>query len=231
MTALLVMTMSGCGSKTAKEHPYDYYVDCLIKQQAESLAEEPFVEGIFPFTLLILQRPDTSDAVNGQTAYLAAWSFDSLDVSSFSRIDLIEEDNLIISSPEKNPVIIDSSLAKAEGLSVGDRMYQPVQISDTPMEFTVAAIYRHQQEFAQYEAVVLINDQIVNVFGNQVEELGYTNAYIKAEDPDELKNYLETEFVPGLIVKDMTPEEISSFPREEAALYYRDYETQSSLMK
>ena len=99
------------------------------------------------------------------------------------------------------------------------------------MEFTVAAVYRRQPEYAQYEAVILTNDQIADLFADRMEEMGYTNVYIKAADLNRLKDYFESVFVPGLIVKDMAPEEVSSFLREDAALYYRDYETNDSLMK
>ena len=117
----------------------------------------------------------------------------------------------------QNPVLICQSLAKEEKLSIGDAFYQESNIIDKPMEFIVAGIYRHEPLFAQYEALVLINDQMKSIFYQRAEEFGYTNLYIKASDVDALRNYLETDYIPGL-----TPEDVG---------YFEDYETHMKRMK
>ena len=140
------------------------------------------------------------------------------------------EDRTIMQDPGKNPILIDDALAKAEKLSVGDTFYQETKITDTPMEFTVAGIYAHPDLFAQFEAIALINDQIEQVFSERVEELGYTNAYVKAADPAALKAYFDNDFIPHLEMKGLSEEEIAAIPRDELKAYYEDYRTHMDRM-
>ena len=228
----LMLCLSGCSLKNSpKETPFDYYTDCTTKQQIEELAEEPFVESIFSFTLIICQRPGYSSSMEGQIAYLLVPSFDDLDTSPFNRSCLIKKDAGILQSADMHPVIISESLAKAENLSLGDKLYQNTRISDEALEFTVAAIYRHSPLFAQFDAVALINEQITEVFDGILDEQGYTNAYIKASDKELLKIYFEEEFVPGLEIKGLSEEQIAAIPREDLKAYYEDYETHMKRMK
>lgn len=53
----------------------------------------------------------------------------------------------------------------------------------------------------------------------------FTAAYVKASDLQGLTDYLENEFVPGLLVKNsqLTQAEIAAIPQEELTNYYEDY--------
>lgn len=62
-----------------------------------------------------------------------------------------------------------------------------------------------------------------------IEEAGYTNAYIKANDLDKLNHYFEKEFIPGLLLKDDAS--VAELTREEIAKFYEDYQTHIKRMK
>lgn len=226
LAALLLLHTAGCGTGTsvsAKEPSFDYYVECTTQEDVEVLSKAPFVDRLFSFTLMIFQRPGYKNPMAGQLALFAAPSFDNLDVTLFTPDCLVKEDKSILQSPEQNPILIDAALAKAEHLSVGDKFCQETNVSDEPLEFTIGAIYRHTPLFAQFEAIALINEQLVQVFSDIVEEMGYTNVYIKASDADALKTYLDTEFIPHLSLKGLSEEEIAAIPREDLDVYYEDY--------
>ena len=96
------------------------------------------------------------------------------------------------------------------------------------MEFTVAGIYRHSPLFAQFETVALINDQIIRIFSDLVDEMSYTNAYVKASDLTALRTYFDAEFVPHLMLKGLSEEEIADIPKETLKAYYL-HNSESSL--
>ncbi|MDD5919299.1 MAG: hypothetical protein PUD73_09465 [bacterium] len=156
---------------------------------------------------------------------MATESFDHIDTSSFERQMCIAEDPAILQSPDRNPILIDEALSKDEGLSVGDTLVLPNCLTKEPVVFTVGAIYRRTSLFAQYDAVILCNEQINPIFYAVEENMCFTAAYVKASDLQGLTDYLENEFVPGLLVKnsELTQEEIDAIPREEIAAYYENY--------
>ena len=52
--------MTGCSSKYLNESEnsqFDYYVECTTKEQLVELENEPFVDIVFLFSLLIFERP------------------------------------------------------------------------------------------------------------------------------------------------------------------------------
>ena len=232
--AVMLVVFTGCsGSNRSKEaeHPFDFYIDLTTKEDIDGLSGESFVEGVFPFTLLVFQRPGYDNPQAGQIAVLAAPSFAGLDYSPVSRSSMKNSDPAIMRDPEKNPILIEESLAKTERLKVGDVFRQETKASDEPLTFTVAGIYRHSPLFAEFEAVALINDQIVSVFSDKVDELGYTNAYVKASDLTALKTYLDEDFVPHLQLKGLSEEEIAAIPEEVLKAYYEEYDAHMNRMK
>ncbi|MBQ4166016.1 MAG: hypothetical protein IJD85_06800 [Oscillospiraceae bacterium] len=231
IVVMLLVTGCGINENKTQHKAFDYYVECTTMEDIETLSQKAFVESVFSFTLLTFQRPGYDSSMMGQIAYLAVPSFDELNTSPFNSDRLIAEDTSIMQSEDLHPILISESLAKAENLSVGDSFYQECKVSDVPLEFTVAGIYRHEPIYAQFEAVILISEQILTVFSDKVDELGYTNAYIKSTDEGQLKSYLDTEFVPHLVVKGMSKEEIVAIPREELTVYYADYVTHVTQMK
>ena len=110
-------------------------------------------------------------------------------------------------------------------------MEQSCRLTEQPLTFTVGAIYKHESLFAQYDAIILLNENNNSVLLPVINEAGYTNAYIKASDLDKLKFYFENEFVPGMIYNDYTLEEVAELPREKIAQYYEDYQTHINRMK
>ncbi len=233
LSVVILLIFAGCSGKAQKpgERPFDFYIDLTTKEDIDGLSAEPFVEGVFPFTLMIFQRPGHDNPQSGQFAILAAPSFDTLEYSPFNRMYLKSEDQAIMQDSDKNPIIIDESLAKAEKLKVGDTLYQETKISDAPLEFTVAGIYRHTPLFAQYEAVALINEQIVRIFSEIVDELGYTNAYVKASDRAALRTYFDEEFIPHLPLKGLSEDEIAAIPKEDLKVDYEEYDYHMERMK
>ncbi|MBP5255380.1 MAG: hypothetical protein J6Z23_08390 [Lachnospiraceae bacterium] len=195
------------------------------------MSGESFVKGVFPFTLMTFQRPGYANPQAGQFAILAVPSFDGLEYSPFNRACVKQEDTAIMQDRGKNPILIDEALARAERLKVGDRIVQETKASDTPLTFTVAGIYRHTQLFAQYEAVALINDQLSQVFSDKADEMGYTNAYVKASDLMALRAYFDEAFIPHLQLKGMSEEEIAAIPKEVKKAYYETYEAHMNRMK
>lgn len=223
----VIITLTGCSSKAQSDlenAQFDYYVECTTKEQLLELENESFVDSIFPFSLLAFERPGTASQPK-QIAYFATESFDRIDTSSFDRSTIVKEDASILSNYECNPIIISSSLAKDEHLSIGDTMEQPCKLTEQPLKFTVGAIYDHDSLFAQYEAVILLNEENNAVLLPVIEEAGYTNAYIEASNLSELSQYFEEEFIPGLICIGVSEEEIAELTREDIEPYYENYES------
>ena len=228
----LILLLAGCsgnGRRQEGSHPFDFYIDLTTKDDVDGLSGESCVEGVFPFTLMIFKRPGYDSPMAGQMAILAAPSFDHLEVSPYAA--LIKEDPAVMQDPEKHPILISHDLAKAAGLSVGDAFYQETNAADEPLSFTVAGVFRQETLFAQFEAVALINDQITRIFADTADELGYTNAYIKASDLTALKAYLDEDFVPHLQLKGLSEEEIAAIPKEELKAYYEEYDAHMKRMK
>lgn len=152
--------MTGCNStflNQSENSQFDYYVECTTKEQLVALENEPFVDSIFPFSLLIFERPGKA-SVPSQIVYYATESFEKIDTSSFDRAAIVKEDTSILSNSECNPIIISSSLANDEHLSIGDTIEQLCKLTEQPLTFTVGAIYKHEPLFAQYEAIILLNE-------------------------------------------------------------------------
>ena len=144
---LLLLLVSGCGIQIREKEPcFDYYLDAVTQNDLEDLKNKPFVEDLFSFSLLIFQRPGYDNAMAGQFAVLVTPSFDSLNVSAFH--PLIKKDTSIMQDTDCNPILIDQSLAKTEKLSIGDLFYQQTRISDEPMCFTIAGIFKQTPLFA-----------------------------------------------------------------------------------
>lgn len=231
--AAITISLLGCSKTQMKESAnaqFDYYVDCTTKEQIACLESEPFVESVFPFSLLTFERPGTSSQPR-QIAYIATESFDSIGTSCFDRTEMVREDASILSNYGCNPIIISSSLARDEHLSIGDVMEQPCKLTEQPLKFTVGAIYNHDSLFAQYDAIILLNEDNNAVFLPVMEEACYTNAYIKASNVDALKYYLENEFVPGLLLQNSSGEKVVEMTREEIGFYYEDYQAHINRMK
>ncbi|MGN1399646.1 MAG: hypothetical protein ACI4WG_06595 [Erysipelotrichaceae bacterium] len=225
--------MTGCNSASMNQSDnsqFDYYVECTTKKQLEELENEPFVDSIFSFSLLIFEYPNKA-SVPSKIVYYATSSFEKIDTSSFDRAAIIKEDTAILSNYECNPIIISSSLADDEHLSIGDTIEQPCKLTEQPLTFTIGAIYKHDSLFAQYEAIILLNEANNAVLLSVVDEAGYSNAYIKASDPEKLKYYFEEEFVPGMLYQNYNPDEIATLTREEISSYYEDYQTHIKRMK
>ena len=223
---MIILLFSGC-SKARRM--FDFYIDLTTEGDIRELSGKTFVEGVFPFTLMIFRLPGYDNPMTGQLALLAAPSFDNLDVSPYA--ELIKEDRAIMQDPGRHPILISSDLAKACGLSAGDTFYQETNLSEEKLSFTVAGVFRQDTLFAQYEAVALINDQIVRIFENKVDELGYTNAYVKALDQAALKAFLDEDFIPHLQFKGMTEEEIAALPKEDKKCYYEEYAAHMKRMR
>ena len=224
LTAIVTLCSAGCsgiGSEQEAVHPFDFYIDLTTKDDIDGLSRESFVEGVFPFTLMTFQRPGSAGSAAGQLALLVTPSFESLEVSPYAA--LTNSDPAVMRDPEKHPILICSELAKAERLSVGDVFCQNTNVTEEPLSFTVAGIFRREPLFAEYEAVALINDQITRIFGDIVEEMGYTNAYVKASDPEALQKHLDEDFVPHLQLKGLSEEEIAGIPKEDLKAYYEEY--------
>ena len=232
LSVLILLSFAGCsegGRQQKGNHPFDFYIDLTTKDDIDGLSAKPCVEGIFPFTLMILKRPGYDNPMEGQLALLAAPSFEYLKFSPYAA--LIKEDPAIMQDPKKHPILISNDLAKAGGLSVGDAFYQETSVTDEPLSFTIAGIFRQEPLFAQFEAVALINDGITRIFADIVDEMGYTNAYIKASDLTALKTFLDEDFIPHLQLKGLSEEEIASIPQEELKAYYEEYTAHMNRMK
>ena len=69
LAVMILLSAAGCaGSGRPQEGgtPFDYYIDCTTREDIEGLEQEPFVEGVFPFTLMIFQRPGYDKPMEGQ---------------------------------------------------------------------------------------------------------------------------------------------------------------------
>ncbi len=232
LSAVMLLCSAGCSKSDGlgeTGHPFDIYVELTAKDDIESLSGESFVDGVFSFTLMTFQRPRSANPMAGQLALLVAPSFESLEVSPYAA--LTNTDPAVMEDPEKHPILISNDLAKAERLSVGDVFYQETKITKEPLSFTVAGIFRQGPLFAEFEAVALINDQITRIFADTVDEMGYTNAYIKASDLKALIKYLDEDFISHLQLKGLSEEEIAGIPKEELKAYYEEYEAHMKRMK
>ncbi len=234
LSVIMLALLGGCSGSVPSgkaDHPFDFYIELTTQEDIDGLSKGSFVKGVFPFTLMIFQRPGNKNPQAGQIAICVTPSFAGLEYSPFNSAYMKKEDPVIMQDPEKNPILIDESLAKAEKLKIGDVFLQETKVSDQPLEFTVAGIYRHTPLYAQFEAVALINDQISRVFSDIVDEMGYTNAYVKASDPAALKTYFDEEFIPRLQLKDISEEEIAAIAEEDLRVYYEEYDAHMNRMK
>ena len=231
LSAIMLFLFAGCsGGNLPQEddHPFDFYIDLTTKDDVEGLSGEAFVESVFSFSMMTFQRPGYENPMDGQMALLVAPSFENLEVSPYA--DLVKQDPAIMQNPEKNPILISNDLANAGNLSVGDIFYQDTKASDEPLSFTVAGIFRQTPLFAQFEAVALLNDQISSIFSDKVDELGYTNAYVKASDFTALKSYFDEEFVPHLQLNGLSEGDISAIPEEDLRVHYEEYNAHMNRM-
>ena len=60
LSVIALLVFSGCsGSNHSQEdvHPFDFYIDMTTQEDINGLSGESFVKGVFPFTLMIFQRP------------------------------------------------------------------------------------------------------------------------------------------------------------------------------
>jgi|GEM_PF-4283194 len=231
LSAIMLFLFAGCSGGNhpqADDHPFDFYIDLTTKDDIEALSNEAFVEKVFSFSMMTFQRPGYENPMDGQMALLVAPSFENLEVSPYAA--LVKQDPAIMQDLEKNPILISNDLANAGSLSVGDIFCQDTKASDEPLSFTVAGIFRQAPLFAQFEAVALLNDQIIRIFSDKVDELGYTNAYVKASDLTALKAYFDEEFVPHLQLKGLPEEEIAAIPQENLKVYYEEYDAHMNRM-
>ena len=232
LSAVMLLCSAGCSGNDSQQktgHPFDVYVDLTAKDDIDGLSGESFVDEVFSFALMTFQRPRSANPMAGQLALLVAPSFETLEVSPYAA--LTNTDPAVMQDPEKHPILISNDLAKAEKLSVGDVFSQETKVTKEPLSFTVAGIFRRKPLFAEFEAVALINDQITRFFADIVDEMGYTNAYIKASDLTALIKYLDEDFIPHLQLKGLSEEEIACIPKEELKAYYEEYETHMKRMK
>ena len=231
LCAVLTGLLSGCaGTPQEETHPFDFYIDETAQEDIAELAGKPFAESVFSFTLMTFQRPGNENPQAGQFALLVAPSFDALESSPFNSASMKKEDREIMQDPEKHPILINDSLARAESLSVGDKFYQETRAAEEPMEFTVAGIYRQTPLFAEFDAVALANEQILSIFTDKVQEFGYTNAYIKASDVTAMKAYLDEEFTTHLGLEGLTEEQIAAIPKEDLKASYEEYDAHMNRM-
>lgn len=77
----------------------------------------------------------------------------------------------------------------------------------------------------------MTNDQINRIFADIVDEMGYTNVYIKASDLTALIKHLDEDFIPHLQLKGLSEEDIAGIPKEELKAYYEEYEAHMKRMK
>lgn len=201
---------------------YDYFIQETDKQQLMELAEKDYVEGIFPFSLMIFNLKKNVNAIENDganIAFLTTSSFEGLEYSSFAPENLISEDKTILNDPTCNPIIIDYSLSKTEGISVGDTftLYSEKMLGGMEKKFTVGAIYQNHCEFGMYDAVILINEKTNNDMLQLDPSAGYSLAYVKAKELTVFEEYLENEFYPHL---SFTKEEFKSLPIEQQKTYY-----------
>lgn len=232
ISALMLLCLVGCSSSESQQdaiHSFDFYTELTTKEDVDGLSGESFVDGVFSFTLMTFQRPSYANPMAGQLALLVATSFESLEVSPYAT--LTYSDLTIMQDPERHPILISNDLAKAERLSVGDVFYQETKVTEEPLSFTVAGIFSREPLFAQFEAIAVINDQINRIFADIVDEMGYTNVYIKASDLTALKKHLDEEFIPHLQLKGLSEEDIAGIPKEELKAYYEEYEAHLKRMK
>ena len=68
-------------------------------------------------------------------------------------------------------------------------------------------------------------------FSDKVDELGYTNAYVKASDLIALRAYLDEAFIPHLQLKGLSDEEIAAIPEEILKAYYEEYDAHMNRMR
>lgn len=182
---------------------YDYFIQETDQQQIEEMSQMNCVEGIFPFSLMIFQLDKSVNSADNDgvdIAFLTAGSFEGLEYSTFSPDNLISEDKDILENEEKNPIIIDYSLSKSEGISVGDdfTLYSERAFGGMTKKFTVGAVYKNHCEFANYDVVILVNDRINSDMLQLDPNAGYSLAYVKASDISAFDDYLENEFYPHL---------------------------------
>ena len=205
---------------------YDYFIQETNKAQIESLTQKNFVEGLFPFSLMIFhlnKRVNAPENHGREIALMAADSFEGIEYSSFASDSVIAQDSAILSDESRNPIIIDYSLSKSEHITVGDTfsLYSEREFGENVKKFTVGAVYQNHCEFANFDAVILINDRINSDMLKLDPYAGYSLAYVKASDQDAWESYLKNDFYPQLSFPTLS--DFRSIPAEMQASYYESH--------
>ena len=89
LSAIFLLCSAGRSRSSDQQeanHPFDFYVDLTTKDDIDGLSGESFVDGVFPFTLMIFQRPGYANPMAGQLALLAAPSFEGRAVSPYAAL-------------------------------------------------------------------------------------------------------------------------------------------------
>lgn len=207
-----------------KNSSYDYLIQETSKTQIEALKKETFVEGIFAFSLMIFRLDKRVNAVANDgrdIALLATSSFDGLKYSSFADTNMISLDQTILSDEACNPIIIDYSLSKTEGISVGDTfsLLSERAFHDKEKNFTVGAIYQNHCEFANYDAVILMNEHVNNDILQLDSSAGNSLAYVKANNLSDFEEYLKEKFYPQLSFSSLS--DFRTLPTDVQESYYQ----------
>jgi len=177
---------------------YDYWAQCLTKNQINEISKKEFVESVFPFSLMsVKELKNIRNNKSSEVMLIVSESFNNMDISSFTPKNCITMDKKIIEDEKANPIILDYSLSKIIGASIGDKIEIPFGKSKKKTEFIVGAIYQSHNVFSRYDAMIVWKDPQAEAYGGQAEQ-GHDMVYIKGKDSIQLKKFMDKEFFPEL---------------------------------
>lgn len=166
----------------------DFDVPSPSYDQIKQLEEESFIESVFPY-----YYTEASFGVNDKnrsTNLFLSDSFSKLEQTMYCESRLIKK----AEEDYNNPIYVDYEFICDTGLNLGDVVY--LYLGDTIIEFTIQAIYETNTYYDNGAVIVKWEGLQKEVISQMSQRLVYSGAYIYANNYQQCKDYLLTEYKP-----------------------------------
>lgn len=178
-----------------KESNFDITIQGFSEEQIEVIDTLPFVETIFPTR--ILSSSIFADNKEILIDIYATNSMNGREISFFNDKVMYKKDDVLLSSAEANPIIIDKQIARVFGTDIG----KSISLSfgeGYDVDFTVAGITEPLKNSVGYNPVLILwqgeqEQAFIKSFGEQPP---YSLMFVKASDKEKAKDYFLNEYIP-----------------------------------
>ncbi len=157
-------------------------------EQVSELSGTHGIYKVFPF---FLTKMDID--VKGETCsatVLLSDQFKNIDITMYNQKRLIEKSNIEFD----NPIFADWEFCHKTSAKVGDVLL--LNIGGVSKEYRIYAIYETNYIYDGGTVLAQISEEQKEIISKQSNNNGYSNMYISANDYNECKSYLATEYRP-----------------------------------